>query len=106
MLGNDIIYDIDKELKKLKSILFVNKQEKIGIITFEKIPSEISTRLQDFRNISIKQADLSEKFSEDMLDSEKFILFEKINSTDTEDYKLVKQMIEDINKEIICEVLL
>lgn len=106
MLGNDVIYDVNKELKKLKSILFVNKQEKIGIITFEKIPSEISTRLQDFRNISIKQADLSEKFSEDMLDSEKFILFEKINSTDTEDYKLVKQMIEDMNKEIICEVLL
>ena len=62
MLGDDVIYDVNKEFKKLKSILFVNKQENIGIITFEKIPSEISTKLQDFRNISIKQADLSEKF--------------------------------------------
>ena len=106
ILGNDIIYDINKEFKKFKSILFVNKQENIGIITFEKIPPEISTKLQDFRNISIKQADLSEKISEDMLNAEKFVLFEKINSTDTEDYKLVKQMIENLNKEIICEVLL
>ena len=106
MLGNNVIYDVNKELKKLKSILFVNKQEKMCIITFEKIPAEISTKLQDFRNISIKQADLSEKISEDMLNAEKFVLFEKINSTDTEDYKLGKQMIEDLNKEIICEVLL
>ena len=51
------------------------------------------------------QADLSEQISDNIITNEKFILFEKIGNTDAEDYKLIKHMIEESNKNILYEVL-
>ena len=105
MLGNDVIYDINKEFKKLKSALLLSRQKKIGAISFTGIPSDMMTKLKEFKNISIIQADLSEQISDNIITNEKFILFEKIGNTDAEDYKLIKHMIEESNKNILYEVL-
>ena len=105
MLGDEIIYDIEKDFIDLKSILLANKKEKISVVVFEKFSSEIATEIQKFNNINFVKADISEEFESGVSDADKIILTAKVGQTDSKLYKKVKQLLERMNKKVIAEVL-
>jgi hypothetical protein len=105
MLGDEIIYNIEKDFIDLKSILLAEKKEKISVVVFEKFDSDIVNQLQKFNNINFVKADISEEFETGVCDSTEIIITAKIGQTDSKLYKQVKQLLERMNKKILVEVL-
>ena len=105
MLGENIIYDIEKDFIDLKSILLAEKKEQLGIVVFEGMKDETINQLQKFKNIQFVKADISDEFETGVENVNKVVLVSSIGKTDTKLYKRVKQLLERMNKEIIQEVL-
>ena len=73
-------------------------------------PSVLTTRqvekLKEFHNINLVQADISNDFVKGIENSSEVIIFATVNKTNAELYKQVKQMLEEMNKDILREVLI
>ena len=105
MLGDKIIYNLEKEFKQFCAYLITNKNKKILFALCSDIPLNLSEKLKTFSNISIVQAGISESFSTTVQNSDQVVMFAQIGQTPSEDYKIIKNMIKDNNKEIAYEVL-
>ena len=105
MLGNNIIYDIEKDFIDLKSVLLAKKKEQLAIVVFEGMKDETINQLQKFNNIQFVKADISDEFETGIENINNVILVSSIGNTDAKLYKRVKQLLERMNKEIIQEVL-
>ena len=105
MLGDVIIYNVKNEFNKVKMLIFNNEDKKIGFIAFENVPSNIRSKLQTITNLNIIRANISKEFKANLSEYDAFILFVKVNNTDAEQYKFIKEMISDKNK-IIAEILI
>ena len=105
MLGDNIIYDVEKDFIDLKSVLLAEKKEQLAIVVFEGMKDETINQLQKFKNIQFVQADISDEFEAGIENVNKVVLVSSIGKTDAKLYKRVKQLLERMNKEIIQEVL-
>ncbi len=105
MLGNEIIYNTDKDFIDLRSILLAEKNKKISIVAFEALNEALIKEFQKFKNINYVKADISEEFDMGVEDSEEVIIAAAIGQTDSKLYKRVKQLLERMNKKVITEVL-
>ena len=105
MLGDEIIYNIEKDFIDLKSILLAEKKEAISVILFENINNHITDELQKYKNINIVKADISDEFEKGIENSDKVIIIAQIAKTDSRLFKKVKQLFERMNKKVIAEVL-
>lgn len=105
MLGNNIIYDVEKDFIDLKSVLLAKKKEQLAIVVFEGMKDETIKQLQKFNNIQFVKADISDEFETGIEDINNVIIVSSIGNTDAKLYKRVKQLLERMNKEIIQEVL-
>lgn len=105
MLGENIIYDIEKDFIDLKSLLLAEKKEQLGIVVFDGMKDETINQLQKFKNIQFVKADISDEFEAGVENVNKVVLVSSIGKTDAKLYKRVKQLLERMNKEIIQEVL-
>lgn len=106
MLGDEIIYNIEKDFIDLKTILLAEKREQISIVVFEEINDSITKLLHQFKNINFVRADVSQEFESGVEESRKVITIAKIGKTDSRLYKKVKKLLERMNKKIIAEILL
>ena len=104
-LGENIIYDLEKEFKSFCAYLITNKNKKILFALCENIPANLMEKLKTFNNISIVQAGITDSFVTTVQNSEETVLFAQIGKTNSEDYKIIKNMIKENHKEIIYEVL-
>ena len=105
MLGDEIIYNIQKNFVDLKLALLANKDKKISVIAFEKLEPQLLENLSQFKNISFVKADISEEFINYVSISDSVIIISGISKTDSKLYKQVKEMLKQINKPILKEVL-
>lgn len=105
MLGDEIIYDIEKDFIDLKSLLLAEKKESVSIVVFEGMSDSIINQLQKFKNINFVKADISDDFEEGVENSSKVILTAKIGQTDSKLYKKLKQLLDRMNKTVIAEGL-
>lgn len=105
MLGDDIIYNIEKDFIDLKTILLAEKKEKISIVVFEGISESVINQLKEFTNINFVKADISSEFEQGIENSNKIIITANVGQTDSRLYKKIKQLLEKMNKKIIAEVL-
>ena len=104
MLGENIIYDCEKDFIDLKSILLAEKSQ-VSLIVFEKLEDKLINELTKFKNINFVKADISEEFENGLQNSSKVILFSAIGKTDSKEYKRIKTFLEKLNKEILVEIL-
>ena len=104
MLGDNIIYDGDNDFTDIKVQLLANKDNKIACVFFEDLNS-LSVQLKDFSNVSFINADISSEFVDKLSQTKDVILFATINKTDSKLYKQIKQMLSEMNKTVILEVL-
>lgn len=105
MLGNNIIYDIEKDFIDLKSVLLAKKKEQLAFVVFGGMKDETIKQLQKFNNIQFVKADISDEFETGIENINNVIIVSSIGNTEAKLYKRVKQLLERMNKEIIQEVL-
>lgn len=105
MLGDNIIYDIEKDFIDLKSVLLAEKKSQLAVVVFERLKNDTIQELQKFKNIQFVKADISDEFESGLENSSKAILVSSIGNTDAKLYKRVKQLLERMNKKIIQDVL-
>ncbi|MBE7711512.1 MAG: hypothetical protein E7Z92_05160 [Cyanobacteria bacterium SIG31] len=105
MLGDNIIYSVEKDYINLKRALLTNQNKNITLVAFEKLPTSLVKNLKEFKNLNMVQADISSNFVSGIENSTDLIIIASINQTDAELYKQVKQMLNEMNKNILREVL-
>lgn len=105
MLGENIIYNVEKDLTDLKMTLLAKQDKQISLVLFEKLPSEIISELEKFKNLQFVNPDISNEFVNKINKSSDVILFGTINHTDSKLYKQIKKMLDEMNKNILNEVL-
>ena len=105
MLGDNIIYDLNKENDALVAEVMSNINDKKAFIFFEDVPTLIADRFKQFKNTTFIKADISNEFTETVNGVDSIVIFACINRTDSEKYKLLKKMITNMGKKIIYEVL-
>ena len=105
MIGNDVIYDLDKEYNKLCAELISNSEKKTALVYFEDLADNIKEKLKNFTNVVPVKAEITSSFKTSVKNIDNIVLLEKINKTSSEDYKLIKHILESMNKKIIYEVL-
>ena len=106
MLGNDVIYDIEKEFNKLSAKLISNSENKTAFVKFEEFSGSLQEKFKSFANVVSVKADISNDFKTALKNIDNIVLFATINKTDSERYKIIKSMLEDMNKNIVYEVIL
>lgn len=105
MLGDNIIYDFEKDFIDLKSILLAEKNP-ISLVIFEKPEDKFINELSKFKNINFVKADISEEFENGVQNSSKVILFLSVGETNSKEYKRIKDFLVKLNKEILVEILI
>ena len=105
MLGENIIYNVEKDLTDLKMTLLANQDKQISLIMFEKLSPEIISELKNFKNLQLVTPDVSSEFVAEINKTSDVILFGAINHTDSKLYKQIKKMLDEMNKNILNEVL-
>ena len=106
MLGNDVIYDLDKEFNRLCAELISNSDKKTALVYFDNLlTDDVKEKLKNFVNLVSVKAEISSSFKTLVKNAENIVLLEKINNTSREDYKLIKHILENMNKNIIYEIL-
>ena len=106
MLGENIIYNGENDFTDLKVQILAKKDKKIACVMFEELSSFLALQLKDFKNLDFIKADISSEFVERVKNSEEVIIFASINKTNSKFYKQIKQMLNEMNKEINLEVLI
>ena len=104
MLGDNIIYDFEKDFIDLKSILLANKKL-VSLIMFDKPDEQLINELSKFKNINFVKADISEEFENGVQNSSKVIMLLSVGKTNSKEYKRIKDFLSKLNKEILVEVL-
>ena len=106
MLGNDVIYDLDKEFNKLSAKLISNSENRTAFVKFEDFSGSLQEKFKNFANVVSVKADISNDFKTALKNIKSIVLFATINKTDSVRYKIIKSMLEDMNKNIVYEVIL
>ena len=96
----------NEEIKETGTIELTNQNKNITLVNFEDLPSDLINELKEFKNLTMVQADISKDFIKGIEKTNDVILFATLHQTDAELYKQVKQMLNDMNKNILREVLL
>ena len=104
MLDDSVIYNINNEMDKLKTIMLNNNS--INFVYFDDMPKNFIEAIKIIDNITYTRADISKAFIKAISDTDYIILVSKINKTDADKYKYIKNMIKNIDKKILVEVLL
>ncbi|MBQ7764181.1 hypothetical protein IJ384_02300 [bacterium] len=106
MLGDNIIYSLEKDFIDFKRALLINQNKNISLIMFEQLSQNVVERLKEFNNLNLVQADISNDFVRNIENSNDVVIFAKVNQTDAELYKQIRQMLKEMNKNILREVLI
>ena len=104
-----IIDDNDEQVENIPAIpstLLTFHPVTFTLVNFEDLPSDLINGLKEFKNLTMVQADISKDFIKGIEKTNDVILFATVHQTDAELYKQVKQMLNDMNKNILREVLL
>ena len=104
-LGDEIIYNLERDYIDLQVCLLANQEKQISFIMFDNIPQSIMEKLLGFKNIKFVKAEISSDFVAQIMSMSDAILVAKINATDTKLYKQIKSILKDLNKNIVKEVL-
>ena len=105
ILGNEVIYNLDKEFDDLKLILLANQNKKIGCLLFEGLPQEKYKLLKEFSNIKFITPEISKKMTEELTKCEFIISIVKIGTTNAKFYKQIKKLLMNLGKNINEEIL-
>lgn len=102
MLGDDILYNFEKNLTELQISLLSLQGENVAFVVFDKF--DISK--YGFEKNQVLKAEISDKFINSVRKYDKFILFSSIGQTDASLYKQTKLILSNLNKVVVKDVLI
>jgi len=105
MLGDNVLYNLEKDFTDLQIDLLANKDKQIAFIVFERITDTMIQKLQSFKNIKFVKADISDEFLSSISETKDVMTITKIGETDAKFYKQVKTVLDKTNKNVIKEIL-
>lgn len=104
-LGDEVIYNIEKDFFDLQVYLLANSHKKICFVMFDNISPDIIGKLNEYKNIKFVKADLNQNFVNDIENSQDVVLIAKIGVTEANLFKQIKSVLIQLNKNIAKEVL-
>jgi len=105
MLGDNILYSLEKDFTDLQIDLLSHKDKKLAVIAFEGFSEAIIQKLQAYKNIKFVKPEISEEFIADINDTIDVITVAKIGETNAKLYKQIKEILKKTNKNIVKEAL-
>ena len=106
MLTNNTLFDAIDKVKKLENKCYGFNPKKVLIFSFIQLPMAFISRIQAVPNVSIAYYNDTREYIDKISAADKIILISKIDVTDAESYKDVRDIIKDQNKDIIYDVTL
>jgi len=105
MLGDNVLYNLEKDFTDLQIDLLANKDKQIAVVVFAKITEAMIRRLQSYKNIKFVRADISDEFLTSISESEDIMTIAKVGETDAKFYKQIKLVLTKTGKNVIKETL-
>ena len=106
MLTNNTLFDATDKVKKIENKCYGFNPNKILVISFVQLPMAFANRLQGVPNVNVTYYNDTRDYIDKISASDKIVLISKINVTDAESYKEVRECIKDQQKEIIYDTLI
>lgn len=106
MLGDDIVYNLDKDADDLGVYLLSNETRKVLIVLFEKISPAIAAKLKISDDVKFVMPNISSAFASEVRDADVIITMLSPYNTDADFYKRIKTVIANADKKIGKEVLI
>ena len=106
MLEDNIIYNLNDDIKEFKEVIYSNYNKKILVVEFDKILNSKMAQMDDFGNIIYTEAELSKDLMNKLQQADAVLLAAKIFKTDAEEYRIIKNVIKENNKNILKEILI
>lgn len=104
-LGDNIIYDIEKNIDDLKLILLANSKKELSLVVFDGFQDRILKDLAEFKNLNIIKASISSKTIDDISNADKLIFASKIGKTSKKIYQQIKNVCAETQKNIYTEII-
>ena len=106
ILSNNIIYNGFNDFDRIKIEILGYRPQKILLISLEKLSMDIINSIRAISNADIVYADLTDEFIDTVSATDKIIMISKIQDTNIDIYKKIKNFIVKQNKKIICDILI
>lgn len=106
MLTNNALFDAIDKVKKIENKCYGFNPKKVLILSFIQLPMSFINKLQTVPNVNIMYYNETRDFIDKISAADKIVLISKIDVTDTESYKDVREVIKDQQKDIIYDVVL
>lgn len=106
MLTNNTIFDAIDKVKKIEKRLYGFNPKKVLLLSFVQLPMTFVERLQSVPNVNIVYYNDTMDFIDKVYIADKIALISKVDVTDAESYKDVRDIIKDQQKDIIYDILL
>ena len=106
MLSNNTLFNATDKVKKIENRCYGFNPQKVLILSFVQLPIAFINRLQSIQNVNIAYYNDTREYIDRISAADKIVLISKIDVTDAESYKDVRDIIKDQNKDIIYDVTL
>ena len=106
MLTNNTLFDATDKFKKIENKCYCFNPKKVLILSFVQLPMSFISRLQTVPNVRITYYNDTRDYIDNISAADKIVLISKIDVTDAEPYKDVREVIKDQQKDIIYDVLI
>lgn len=104
-LSKKVIYNIEKNIEELKFILLTNLKFNTLFVVFEGFQSDILKQLDKFNNFKVIKAEITPKFIDEIMSSDKVILAARIGQTQKKIYQQTKNICADAKKVVSVEII-
>ena len=106
MLTNNIIFDSINKLNTIEGKCYGYDPKKVLVLSFVQLPNNMINSLQNLPNTSVTYYSGTKDYMDRIKVADKVVLVSKINITDAEIYKTIREMLKNQQKEIIFEILM
>jgi len=106
MLTNNIIFDGFDKFNKIADKCYCFNPKRVLILSFVQLPINIANELQSIPNVVISYYNGTRDNIDKISMADKIILISKINVTDTDSYRSVRDIINNLKKDIISDILI
>lgn len=104
-LGENVMYNIDKNIDELKLILMTNSRENFSFIIFDGFKIDLFKSLEGFNNFKVIKADITPKTIDEISNSDKLIFAQRIGQTPKKLYTQLKTTCEEMKKTVYKELI-
>ena len=106
MVGNNLIYDCEKNVDKIKAEIIGYSPKKILLISLVKLSQNTIANIHTLPNTDFAYADLTVELVNKIISADSIMLISKIDETPSESYKQIKEIIKKQKKDVVLDVLL